>query len=306
MLWARRSRLALLPLPVLDILPRRMNPKLERILRESKMKVVILAGGIGSRLQEETHLRPKPMVEVGGQPILWHIMKHYAHHQFTDFYVALGYLGDQIKQFFLNQYNLAGSLTVDFNVNRIERQPPDFEKWRVNLVDTGSQSMTGGRLLRLRDDLHKDTFMLTYGDGVSDVDITKLLNYHHSHGRIATVTAVRPPARFGGLKLSDNLVTTFSEKPSAGEGWINGGFLIFEPQIFNYLSGDDCVLETALERLATEEHLMAYKHSGFWQCMDTIREKNRLQELWDQGNPPWRTWEPESARNREIRLYDAA
>ena len=266
------------------------------------MKVVILAGGMGTRLQEETHLRPKPMVEIGGKPILWHIMKHYAEHNFSDFYIALGYLGDHIKNFFLSQYNLSGSLAIDFKNNNIERREHASENWRVNMVETGIGTMTGGRLLRLKKQLGDETLMITYGDGVSDVNLTDLLQFHRSHGRIATMTAVRPPARFGGLSLDGDVVESFTEKPVLGEGWINGGFMVLEPQVFDYLDDDQSILESmALERLASESQLMAYRHSGFWQCMDTMRDKNYLQNLWDTGNPPWKTWTSECG----IRLYAA-
>lgn len=256
------------------------------------MPVVLLAGGLGTRLQEETTARPKPMVEIGGKPILWHIMKHFAHHGQDDFFVACGYMGDFIKSYFLNQYNCSGNLSIDFGRNTVEREECEAESWKVNLVDTGLHTMTGGRLLRLKSWLDGGTFLLTYGDGVSDVNITELLAFHRSHGRLATVTAVRPPARFGGLVLDGDQVDRFTEKPVSGEGWINGGFLVFEPEIFDYLESDSCSLEAnALEDVAAAGQLAAYRHDGFWQCMDTLRDKHYLQRLWDEGKAPWHSWE---------------
>jgi glucose-1-phosphate cytidylyltransferase len=255
------------------------------------MRVVILAGGMGTRLQEETTARPKPMVEIGGKPILWHIMKHFAQHRFDDFYIALGYMGDFIKDYFLDRYNLAGNLSIDFARNTIKRTETEVERWKVNLIDTGLSTLTGGRLLRMKRWLSGATFMLTYGDGVSNVDLTKLLAFHRKQGKVATVTAVRPPARFGGLTIEDGIVTNFSEKPMSGEGWINGGFLVFEPGIFDYLNGDNDSLEAdALDRAAADGQLAAYQHEHFWQCMDTLREKNYLERLWQSGEAPWQTW----------------
>lgn len=259
------------------------------------MRVVLLAGGLGTRLQEETVARPKPMVEIGGKPILWHIMKHFAHHSCDEFYVALGYMGDFIKSYFLDRYNLNGNLTIDFARNVIYREQHETEDWKVSFIETGAMTNTGGRLLRMKHFLDRGTFMVTYGDGVSDVDIGELLAYHKSHGKIATVTAVRPPARFGGLIINNGLVENFTEKPVAGEGWINGGFLVFEPGIFDYLSGDTDSLEAkALEKVAADGQLAAYQHGGFWQCMDTLRDKNYLESLWQSGEAPWRTWGQEA------------
>ena len=256
------------------------------------MRVVILAGGMGTRLQEETTTRPKPMVEIGGKPILWHIMKHYAHFGCNDFYLALGYMGDFIKNYFLDRYNLAGNLSIDFTKGSVKRTEVEADRWSVNLIDTGVQTMTGGRLLRMRRWLCDGTFMLTYGDGVSNVDVTKLLAFHRRRGKIATVTAVRPPARFGGLTIEDGIVNCFTEKSVKGEGWINGGFLVFEPAIFDYLSNDTESLEMdALNRVAADGQLAAFEHDGFWQCMDTLRDKHYLEHLWQSGNPPWNTWE---------------
>jgi glucose-1-phosphate cytidylyltransferase len=255
------------------------------------MRVVILAGGIGSRLQEETVVKPKPLVEIGNRPILWHIMKHYAQHGFKDFFVALGYKGEQIKRYFLDCYSMSGNLTVDFARGRVLREIQPFEDWQVNLVDTGVETLTGGRVRRLQSWLKDDTFMVTYGDGVADVDLGRLLECHKQLGRIATVTAVRPPARYGGLIFDGDLVASFTEKPQAGEGWINGGFLVFEPAVFDYLESDQTSLESnTLERLAADRQLSVYRHDGFWQCMDTLRDKNYLEKAWQQGRAPWKSW----------------
>jgi len=259
-----------------------------------KMRVVILAGGMGTRLQEETSVRPKPMVEIGGKPILWHIMKHFAHYQCDDFFVALGYMGDFIKDYFLDRLNLAGNLSIDFRSGLIQRTDQDMDRWKVNLIETGLSTQTGGRLLRLKPWLSKGTFMLTYGDGVSNVDLSELLDYHRKQGKLATVTAVRPPARFGGLAIEDGIVRCFSEKAVKTEGWINGGFLVLEPEIFDYLSDDSESLESdALTRVAADGQLAAFQHEGFWQCMDTLRDKNYLERLWQSGESPWRTWDLE-------------
>ena len=255
------------------------------------VKVVILAGGMGSRLAEETDLRPKPMVEIGGRPILWHIMKHYAHHGFNEFFIALGHRGEMIKRFFLDYCVLSGSMTVDLSKGAVDSRKSDNEDWVVHLENTGLESNTGGRIKRLKPRLKDAPFMLTYGDGVSDVDLTQLLEFHRAHGRIATVTAVRPAARFGGLVFSGDLVAEFTEKPQIGEGWINGGFMVFEPAVFDYLKDDDSSLEAdALEKLAADKQLVAYRHEAFWQCMDTVREVRLLESLWRSGNPPWKVW----------------
>lgn len=255
------------------------------------MKVVILAGGMGSRLSEETEVKPKPMVEIGGRPILWHIMHHYASHSFTDFVIALGYRGEVIKRYFLDLCSLSGSMRVNLAEGVVERNDRDCEDWRVDLIETGQDTNTGGRLKRLEPWLKDDTFMLTYGDGVCDVNVQDLLKFHRAHGRIATVTAVRPPARFGGLIFDGDLVKEFVEKPQIGEGWINGGYLVLEPAVFQYLSGDDASLETdALEKLAAAGQLAAFRHNGFWQCMDTLRDKRLLESLWQEGRAPWKVW----------------
>lgn len=255
------------------------------------MKVAILAGGFGSRLAEETEVKPKPMVEIGGRPILWHIMKHYAHYGFKEFFLALGYKGEIIKRYFLDYYTVNGNLTVHLPNGKVEVHNKECEDWIVNLIDTGLSTLTGGRVKRLEPWLKHETFMVTYGDGVSDVNLHDLLRFHRSQGRLATVTAVRPPARFGGLIFDGNLTAQFTEKPQIGEGWINGGFLVFEPGIFNYLEGDSSSLEVdALERLAGDRQLVAYRHEGFWQCMDTLRDVRLLETLWQSGKPPWKVW----------------
>jgi len=256
------------------------------------MKVVILAGGLGTRLAEETEARPKPMVEIGGRPILWHIMKHYAHYDFKEFFIALGYKGEVIKRYFLDYYMLDGSTTINLSDGDVEAHGRECEDWIVHLMDTGLHTLTGGRVKRLQPWLKDETFMVTYGDGVSDVDLHGLLRFHRSHGRLATVTAVRPPARFGGLIFDGELVAEFTEKPQIGEGWINGGFLVLEPGVFDYLKGDDISLETdTLQRLAAEGQLAAYRHDRFWQCMDTLRDVRLLESLWQSGKPPWKAWD---------------
>jgi glucose-1-phosphate cytidylyltransferase len=257
-----------------------------------KVRVVILAGGLGTRLAEETETTPKPMVEIGRQPMLWHIMKHYAHYAFKEFFVALGYKGEVIKRYFLEYCSLNSSMTIDLSSGRTQMHEKECEDWTVHLIDTGQQTNTGGRVKRLEPWLKNGTFMVTYGDGLCDVDLQDLLRFHSSHGRIATVTAVRPPARFGGLIFDGDLVATFTEKPQIGEGWINGGFLVFEPAVFNYLEGDHSSLEAdVLERLAADRQLAAYRHDRFWQCMDTLRDKRQLEGLWQKGQAPWKVWE---------------
>lgn len=256
------------------------------------MKVVILAGGRGSRLAEETVVRPKPMVEIGGRPMLWHIMKIYATHGFTDFLVACGYKGKMIKEYFANFFLLNSDYVIDLRDGSMEVTNSNHVDWTVGVVDTGLDTMTGGRVLRLREYLEDEPFMVTYGDGVGDVDLARLVDFHRGHGRAATVTAVRPPARFGDLNLNGDEVREFSEKPQTAAGWINGGFFVFEPRVFDYLEGDDTVLErTPLERLAADGELMACRHPGFWQPMDTIRDKELLEKMWASGDAPWRIWE---------------
>jgi glucose-1-phosphate cytidylyltransferase len=262
------------------------------------MRVGILAGGLGSRLAEETETKPKPMVEIGGRPILWHIMKYYAHFGFDDFVVALGYKGDMIKRWFVDHAHLANDLTVDLAEGTVtplpcapEDRPDNGDGWKVSLVDTGAQTMTGGRIKRLARHLGRDgTFMVTWGDGLSTVDLPALIEYHKSHGKLATLTAVRPPARFGHLELDGDQVVEFSEKPQASEGWINGAFFVLEPGVFDYIDGDETQFEREpLERLASDGQLMAYRHHDFWQCMDTIRDRNLLEHLW-QTKAPWKIW----------------
>lgn len=256
------------------------------------LKVAILAGGLGTRLAEETEVRPKPMVEIGGKPILWHIMKHYCHYGFEEFFIALGYKSDFIKRYFLDYYTFNGNMNIDFSRGVIEMQNKECENWLLHLIDTGMQTNTGGRVKRLETWLKNETFLATYGDGVCNVDLQDLLRFHRSHGCIATVTAVRPPARFGGLIFDGDMVADFTEKPQIGEGWINGGFMVFEPAIFDYIDGDQSSLEVhALEQLANDHQLAAYKHEGFWQCMDTLRDKRFLEGLWKEGHAPWKAWE---------------
>lgn len=254
------------------------------------MTVVILCGGRGSRFTEETEVRPKPMVEIGGKPILWHIMNIYAAHGFSDFTLALGYKGEVIKQYFLNYHAMNANLTLDLGTGEVQTSAHAKCNWRVHLVDTGIQTLTGGRLRRLRDKI-RTTFLLTYGDGVSDINVRKVLEFHLQHRRIATLSAVRPPARFGEIQFDGDRVAQFREKPQTGEGWINGGFFIFEPKIFEYLDGDDTILEKdPLERLAKDGELMAYRHTGFWQCMDTMRDRLVLEALWEKNMAPWKVW----------------
>jgi glucose-1-phosphate cytidylyltransferase len=254
------------------------------------MKTVILAGGMGSRLAEETAVRPKPMVEIGGRPILWHIMSIYAAQGFTDFTVAAGYKSEMIKEYFARFYLHLSDIRVDLATGTTELLNSRAPDWRVEIIDTGVHTMTGGRVKRLRERID-GTFMLTYGDGVGAVEIRKLLEFHKAHGGVATLTAVRPPARFGGLTFDGDRVAAFSEKPQIGEGWINGGFMVLEPKIFDYIEGDDTVFEKGpLETLANEGKLFAFKHEAYWQPMDTIRERQLLEQLWDSGKAPWKTW----------------
>jgi glucose-1-phosphate cytidylyltransferase len=255
------------------------------------MKVVILAGGLGTRLSEETEVKPKPMVEVGGRPIIWHIMKIYSHYGFNEFIVCLGYKGYVIKEFFANYFLHQSDLTIDLQANGFEVHNNYAEPWRVALINTGDKTMTGGRVRRIQSYVGNETFMLTYGDGVANVDINKLLAFHREQGKHATVTAVRPPSRFGGMSIEENIVTNFIEKPQIGEGWINGGFFVFEPQVFDYIRGDETLLEREpMEKLSAEGQLVAYKHDRFWQCMDTLRDVQLLNDLWIGESPPWKVW----------------
>ena len=256
------------------------------------MKVAILAGGLGTRLAEETDVKPKPMVEIGSRPILWHVMKHFFHYGHREFLIALGYRGEIVKRYFLDEHTLGGDLSIDVAAGRVAHEPSGREDWLVHLVDTGQSTNTGGRIKRLASRLGDGTFLATYGDGVSDVDIDELLRFHRRHGLLATVTAVRPPARFGSIAFEGDLVREFIEKPQIGEGWINGGFFVLEPEVLRYIDDDDSSLELdALQRLANERQLAAYRHSGFWQCMDTLRDKRLLERMWNAGSaPPWKVW----------------
>lgn len=253
------------------------------------MKAVILAGGLGTRLSEETVVKPKPMVEIGGKPILWHILKIYSHYGINDFIICLGYKGYMIKEYFANYFLHQSDVTIDMSANSMEVHKRNAEPWRITLVDTGDASMTGGRIKRVSEYLDS-TFCLTYGDGVIDADISKLIAFHASHGKSATVTAVHPTPRFGGLEFDGDKVAKFSEKPQGGEGWINGGFFVCEPKVLELIESDDTIFERApLEKLASAGELMAYKHEGFWQCMDTLRDKIYLEERWA-NNPEWKVW----------------
>jgi len=257
------------------------------------VKIAILAGGIGARLAEETEVKPKPMVEIGGRPILWHIMMHYSRHKLNEFVIALGYKGDYIKRYMVESSTLSGNLTVHIGgrEGQVIQHNHDHPRWQVELIETGLRTGTGGRVKRLAPYLGDSTFMLTWGDGVSNVDLHKLLQFHKSHGKLATVTAVRPQARFGHLIFDGDRVAEFSEKPQTAEGWINGAFFVLEPGVLEYIDGDATMWEKEpMERLASDGQLMAYRHRSFWACMDTLRDKQRLDALWEQGNPPWKTW----------------
>jgi len=252
------------------------------------MKVVILAGGFGTRLSEYTDVIPKPMVSIGGKPILWHIMNHYASYGHNDFYIALGYKSEIIKDYFIRYYETNSDFTIDLSNGDIEVHNKSKINWKVTLVNTGLDSMTGGRLKRLKEFIGFETFMLTYGDGLSNVNINSLINFHNSHNKMVTLTSVRPQARFGELKLVDDKVINFSEKPSMHDGWINGGYFVINPQFLDYIDGDDTILEKKpLETVAGEGRLMAFKHDGFWQCMDTKRDRDLLETLWSSGSAPW-------------------
>jgi glucose-1-phosphate cytidylyltransferase len=255
------------------------------------MEVIILAGGRGTRIAEESASRPKPMVEIGGRPLLWHILNIYASHGHTDFLVACGYKSEIIKEYFHNFIVHNSDYVIDFRTGKLEYVNPHGLDWRVAVVDTGLDTMTGGRIRRLKPLVRGQTFMATYGDGLGNVDIAALVAFHRAHGKLATVTAVRPPSRFGGLVLDGGAVREFSEKPQTGEGWINGGFFVFERGVFDYLTDDTTILEREpLERLAADGQLMAFQHTGFWQPMDTLREKQLLESHWSSGNAPWKTW----------------
>ena len=253
------------------------------------MKVVILAGGFGSRLSELTQNIPKPMVTIGGKPIMWHIMKTYAKYNHSDFYLALGYKAELIKDYFLNYRSLNADFTVELGSGKITAHQQDDVNWKVTLVDTGLSSMTGGRVKRMRDYIGNETFLLTYGDGLADIDINSLINFHKGHGKMVTVSAVHPGARFGELDLDGDLVTSFKEKPQTTQGWINGGYFVIEPEFFDLIDGDSTILEQdPLERASQMGELMSFQHDGFWQCMDTKRDRDSLEFLWESGNAPWK------------------
>lgn len=256
------------------------------------MKAVILAGGLGTRISEETHLKPKPMIEVGGKPMLWHIMKMYSSHGINDFIVCCGYKGYVIKEYFANYFLHMSDVTFDMENNKMEVHQQNAEPWRITLVDTGEDTLTGGRLKRVGDYLNNEkAFCFTYGDGVADVNVTELIDFHHKHGKLATVTSVQPPGRYGALNIVNDAVSGFIEKPKGDGGWINGGFFVLSPTCLNYIVGDHTSWEgEPLASIAQEGQLMAYQHNGFWQPMDTLREKNLLDDLWESGKAPWKTW----------------
>lgn len=259
---------------------------------DRKMKAVILAGGLGTRISEETHLKPKPMIEVGGRPILWHIMKVYASHGINDFIICCGYKGYIIKEYFANYFLHMSDVTFDMSSNRMEVHQKKAEPWRVTLVDTGEETLTGGRLRRVAEYLRdEELFCFTYGDGVADIDVTAQLAFHRAHGKLATVTAVQPPGRYGALVRDGDAVTGFQEKPPGDGAWINGGFFMLHPRVIDYIAGDASSWEgTPLESLAREGQLAAFEHHGFWQPMDTLRDKNQLEGLWASGAAPWKIW----------------
>lgn len=255
------------------------------------MKVGILAGGKGSRLAEETVIKPKPMVEIGGRPIIWHIMMHYAAYGLKDFVIALGYKGEVLKKYMVDYASLNGNLTINLRTGQVKSNGNIAHDWTIDLVETGLDTMTGGRIKRLIPYMGNETFMLTWGDGVSNIDLNKLLAFHRAHGKLATLTAVRPPARYGHLVFNGDQVVEFNEKPQIGEGWINGAFFVLEPEVYDYIEGDETIWEhEPLERLAADGQLMAYRHEDFWQCMDTLRERHILETLWASGHAPWKTW----------------
>lgn len=259
---------------------------------ETNLKVVILAGGFGTRISEESHLRPKPMIEIGDRPILWHIMKTYSGFGFNDFIICLGYKGYMIKEYFANYYLHQSDVTIDLKENDMKIHDSKAEPWKITLVDTGLNTMTGGRIKRIKKYVEDGTFMLTYGDGIGSVDISELLEFHKKHNRYATVTAVQPSGRFGAINMDDkNNVLSFQEKPKGDGAWINGGFFVLEPNIFDYIEGDETVWERQpLETLAKDGQLVSYKYNGFWKPMDTLRDKIELEDLWRSGNAPWAKW----------------
>ena len=253
------------------------------------MKVVILAGGLGTRLSEETHLKPKPMVEIGGKPIIWHIMKHYSYHGINDFIICCGYKGELLKEYFSNFGIYSSDITIDLKKNKLTYHKNNFEKWKITLIDTGSETQTGGRIKRVQKYL-KDTFCLTYGDGLSNVNITESIQFHKKNKKLATITVVQPAGRFGSINLKKNVVTNFVEKPKGDGGWINGGFFVLNKKILNYIDGDETVWEKRpLTKLSKKGQLLGYKHTGFWYPMDTIRDKEHLENLWRMPNCPWKS-----------------
>lgn len=255
------------------------------------MKVAILAGGFGTRLSEETEILPKPMIRIGNIPMLIHIMKIYTHYDFKEFIIALGYKGEYIKKYMTDYCRLQGNILIDFCNGKIDTDKEEVLDWKVELVDTGIHTQTGGRIKRLRPYIGDNTFMLTWGDGLADIDINALLNFHRSHGKLATLTAVRPPARYGYMSFNGDRVCEFMEKPQIGDGWINGAFFVLEQGVFDYIDGDDTVWELApLQNLARDGQLMAFKHGSFWQCMDTLREKHILENMWNSKQAPWKIW----------------
>ena len=256
------------------------------------MKAVILAGGLGTRISEETHLKPKPMVEIGGKPILWHILKIYSAHGINDFIICCGYMGYVIKEYFANYFLHMSDVTFDMVNNKMEVHQNNVEPWRITLVDTGENTMTGGRLKRVREYIKDEqAFCFTYGDGLSDVDITSLIKFHKAQGTIASITVTQPPGRFGSVKMSNHKVTGFHEKPQGDGGWINGGFFVLSPKVIDYIDGDECIWEREpMATLAREAQMSAYLHTGFWQPMDTLRDKQHLEDLWANDDAPWKVW----------------
>lgn len=256
------------------------------------MKVVILAGGFGTRISEESHLKPKPMIEIGGKPIMWHIMKMYSYYGFNDFIICAGYKQDYIKDYFYNYYMRCSDVTFDYsNGGEITIHNTVTDPWKVTVVDTGLNTMTGGRIKRIKEYVNNETFMVTYGDGVSDVPIDKIVEFHKKHGKIATLTAVHPDGKFGIMDVSGDTIKAFREKSSQDTGWVNGGFMVLEPSVFDYIKDDGIMFEREpIEKLCSDGQLMAYKHKGFWHCMDTLRDREELEKYWNSGKAPWKSW----------------